>query len=141
MQCLLLRGDFNHVDLKAVLPKFHQHVTCATRGANTLDKVYSRLLIGQTCVERVSNFCFLGVNIREDLTWGVHTTELVKKPQRRLYFLRVLRRHDTSLPKTAGVLLPLPAVCCFQAALWHRGKSSMGSQRQHRKSLAALSPN
>ena len=110
MQCLLLRGDFNHVDLKAVLPKFHQHVTCATRGANTLDKVYSRLLIGQTCVERVSNFCFLGVNIREDLTWGVHTTELVKKPQRRLYFLRVLRRNNPPHPQNCWC--PSTAALC-----------------------------
>ena len=30
------------------------------------------LLIGGTCVERVSDFCFLGVNFMEDLTWSVH---------------------------------------------------------------------
>ena len=47
------------------------------------------LLIGRTHVARVSNFHFLGVNIMEDLTWSVHTTELVKKAQPRLYFLRV----------------------------------------------------
>ncbi|KAM3842547.1 uncharacterized protein ACN63O_022346, partial [Diretmus argenteus] len=29
------------MDLKAALPKSHQHVKCATRGANTLDKVYN----------------------------------------------------------------------------------------------------
>ena len=39
----IIAGDFNHADLKAVLPKFHQHVKCATRGANTLDKVYSNI--------------------------------------------------------------------------------------------------
>ena len=52
------------------------------------------LLIGGTRVERVSNFRFLGVNIMENLTWSVHTTELVKKAQQRLYFLRVLRRNN-----------------------------------------------
>ena len=52
------------------------------------------LLIGGTCVERPSNFRFLGVNIMEDLTWSVHTTELVKKAQQKLYFLRVLRRNN-----------------------------------------------
>ena len=52
------------------------------------------LLIGGTCVERVSDFRFLGVNIMEDLNCGVHTTELVKKAQQRLYFLRVLRKNN-----------------------------------------------
>jgi len=39
----IVAGDFNHTDLKAVLPKFHQHVKCATRGANTLEKVNSNI--------------------------------------------------------------------------------------------------
>lgn len=39
----VIAGDFNHADLKAVLPKFHQHVK---RGANTLDKVYSNIKKG-----------------------------------------------------------------------------------------------
>lgn len=34
-------GDFNHVDLHAKLPMFHKHVTIATRGDNTLNKVYT----------------------------------------------------------------------------------------------------
>lgn len=52
------------------------------------------LIINRDCVERVSDFCFLGV--REDLTWGTHTAELVKKTQKRLYFLRVLRKNNIS---------------------------------------------
>jgi len=39
-------GNFNHADLKKVLPQFHQHVKCATRGTNTLDKVYSNIKLG-----------------------------------------------------------------------------------------------
>ncbi len=39
----IVAEDFNHMDLKAVLPKFHEHVNFATRGANTLDKVYSNI--------------------------------------------------------------------------------------------------
>ncbi|KAK1789495.1 hypothetical protein P4O66_015415 [Electrophorus voltai] len=35
--------DFNHANLKSVLPKFHQHVNFATRGANTLDLVYTNI--------------------------------------------------------------------------------------------------
>ncbi len=33
--------DFNHANLKTVLPKFYQHVNFATRGNNTLDFVYT----------------------------------------------------------------------------------------------------
>ena len=39
----IVTGDFNHVDLRTVLPKFYQHVTCATRGHNVLDKAYSNI--------------------------------------------------------------------------------------------------
>ena len=42
----VIAGDFNHVDLKKVLPKLYQHVKCATRGNNTLDKVYSNIKNG-----------------------------------------------------------------------------------------------
>ena len=39
----IIAGDFNKACLKTVLPKFHQHVKCATRGENTLDHVYSNI--------------------------------------------------------------------------------------------------
>lgn len=39
----ILVGDFNHADLKAVLPKFHQHVHFPTRGNNILVLVYTPL--------------------------------------------------------------------------------------------------
>lgn len=38
-----IAGDFNQANLKTVLPKFFQHVTCATRGKNILDHVYSNI--------------------------------------------------------------------------------------------------
>ncbi len=37
----IIAGDFNHANLKTVLPKFYQHVNFATRGNNTLDFVYT----------------------------------------------------------------------------------------------------
>ncbi len=37
----IVAGDFNHANLKTVLPKFYQHVNFATRGNNTLDFVYT----------------------------------------------------------------------------------------------------
>lgn len=36
----IIVGDLNHADLKAVLPKFHQLVKCATCGDNLLDKLF-----------------------------------------------------------------------------------------------------
>jgi len=45
------------------------------------------LFIRELAVERVSTFNYLGVHISEDLT-----TQLVKKAQRWLYFLRRLRK-------------------------------------------------
>ncbi len=38
----IIAGDFNHANLKTVLPKFYQHVNFATRGNNTLDFVYKK---------------------------------------------------------------------------------------------------
>ena len=38
---LLVAGDFNAEKLKTVLPNFHQHVKCATRGKIILDHLYS----------------------------------------------------------------------------------------------------
>ncbi len=37
----IIAGDFNHANIKAVLPKFYQNVNFATRGNNTLDFVYT----------------------------------------------------------------------------------------------------
>ncbi len=37
----IIAVDFNHANLKTVLPKFYQHVNFATRGNNTLDFVYT----------------------------------------------------------------------------------------------------
>lgn len=42
----IIAGDFNHAGVKTELPKFYQHVKCVTGGANTLDKVYSRIKLG-----------------------------------------------------------------------------------------------
>lgn len=39
----IVAGDFNHSNFKTVLPRFHQHVSCHTRGNKTLDHVYSNI--------------------------------------------------------------------------------------------------
>ncbi|KAK0147722.1 hypothetical protein N1851_012574 [Merluccius polli] len=39
----IVAGDFNHANLKTVLPKLYQHVNFPTREKNTLDMVYTSL--------------------------------------------------------------------------------------------------
>ncbi len=38
----IIAGDFNKANLRQVMPNFHQHVFCPTRGPNTLDHCYSQ---------------------------------------------------------------------------------------------------
>ncbi|XP_054631651.1 E3 ubiquitin-protein ligase znrf1 isoform X2 [Dunckerocampus dactyliophorus] len=54
------------------------------------------LFIDETEVERVKTFKFLGTHISEDLTWSHNTQQMMKKSQRRLYFLRRLRKFGMS---------------------------------------------
>ncbi len=37
----IIVGDFNKANLRKVMPNFHQHVSCPTRGPNTLDHCYT----------------------------------------------------------------------------------------------------
>ncbi len=39
----IIAGDFNKANLKKVLPNCHQHISCPTRGLNTLDHCYTPL--------------------------------------------------------------------------------------------------
>eukprot|EP00061_Rhincodon_typus_P016634 g44948.t1 len=40
---LIVASDFNQAYLKSVLPRYHQHVFCPTRGPNTLDYCYTTI--------------------------------------------------------------------------------------------------
>ncbi len=59
-------------------------------------RTHQPLFIRDLEVERVSSFKYLGVHISEDLTWTLNTTQLVKKAQQRLYFLRRRRKFGMS---------------------------------------------
>ncbi len=48
----IIAGDFNHANLKTVLPKFYQHVNFATRGNNILDFVYTTVKNAYKAVPR-----------------------------------------------------------------------------------------
>ena len=39
----IVAGDFNTANMKKVLSKYYQHISCPTRGGNILDHVYSPL--------------------------------------------------------------------------------------------------
>ncbi|KAK3566076.1 hypothetical protein QTP86_025544 [Hemibagrus guttatus] len=54
------------------------------------------LSISGGCVERVADFWFLGARIEEGLAWSTNTSELQKKAQQRLYFLRALRKNNVT---------------------------------------------
>ncbi len=38
----IIAGDFNKASLRQVTPNFHQHISCPTRGPNTLDHCYTQ---------------------------------------------------------------------------------------------------
>ncbi len=38
----IIAGDFNKANLRKVMPNFHQHISCPTRGLNTLDHCYTQ---------------------------------------------------------------------------------------------------
>ncbi len=38
----IIAGDFNKASLRQVMPNFHQHISCPTRGPNTLDHCYTQ---------------------------------------------------------------------------------------------------
>ena len=58
--------------------------------------VYLPLYINGKDVETVGSFKFLGIYISEDLSWTINGNMLVKKAQKRLYFLRMLGKLNLS---------------------------------------------
>ncbi len=54
----------------------------------------SPLTIINSTVTAVESFRFLGGTISQDLKWDNHIDSVVKKAQRRLYFLRQLRKFN-----------------------------------------------
>uniref|UniRef100_A0A670YQE6 Death domain-containing protein n=1 Tax=Pseudonaja textilis TaxID=8673 RepID=A0A670YQE6_PSETE len=52
------------------------------------------LFINGDRVEQVGSFKFLGVTLKEDLTWDAHIAALVKRAQQRLDYLRLLRKQQ-----------------------------------------------
>ncbi|KAK3573704.1 hypothetical protein QTP86_032060, partial [Hemibagrus guttatus] len=120
----IITGDFNHANLKSVLPKFHQHVDFATRGTNTLDLVYTNIP-GMYRVEP-----------RPHLGYSDHISVMLIPAYRPL-----IRRSKPVLKQVkswpAGAISALQD--CFECTDWNMFReaatngNSMRSTRHHRK--------
>lgn len=89
----------------------------------------SQLYISRNCVEKVSDFCFLGFHIEEDLTWVVNTFELLKKAQQRLHFLRVLRKSNISQKLLVSFYWSsIESIFMYCICVWY--SSCTGAQRK-----------
>ncbi|KAI4889410.1 hypothetical protein NFI96_034097 [Prochilodus magdalenae] len=83
--------DYNHLSLNTDKTK---KINVDRRRRR--QELHTPLFMGETEVERVKTFKFLGVHINENLTWSHNTHYIVHKSQQRLYFLRRLRKFGMS---------------------------------------------
>ena len=72
---------------------FRQYNSCVPRP----------IVVGNAIVERVASFKLLGVYISIDLTWDTHVDYILRKANKRLYILRVLRRSVVSVPDMVNI--------------------------------------
>ncbi|MPV02351.1 DUF1891 domain-containing protein [Escherichia coli] len=91
------------------------------------------LFIQELEVKRVSSFKYLGVHFSEDLTWTLDTTQLVKKAQQRLYFLRRLRKFGMS-PKILSNFYSciIESILTSCITVWYGSTSTMDRKRLQR---------
>lgn len=76
---------------------------------------HNTIHIEGAAVERVSNFKFLGVYIKDDITWSMQADSAVKTAQKRLYFLRRPKKFGMS-SKTLKNFIDAPLRASSQAA-------------------------
>lgn len=55
-------------------------------------RLYDATTTGEICIATVDTIKILGVTLQSNLKWNSHTTEIIKKSSRRLYFLLQLKR-------------------------------------------------
>ena len=90
-------------------------------------------------MERVSSFKFLDIYISDDLTWTLNTTQLVKKAQQRLYFLRRLRKFGMSpkiLSNFYSCIIDSTLTSCI--TVWYGDTTAMGRKLLQRVVIALL---
>ncbi|XP_026202983.1 odorant receptor 131-2-like [Anabas testudineus] len=101
-----IRQQFLCFYVKEVIVDFRKHST-------ELAPLY---IIG-VCVERVHTFRFLGVLISDDISWTENITAVIKKAQQRLYFLRVLRKHNRA---------SIESLLTYCITVWYKSFNSSG---------------
>jgi len=71
-------------------------------------------------IDRVTSFKLLGLQIDSSLSWANHTTVIIQKASRRLYFLKQLKRAELAthhlLDFYIAVIRPVLEYC---APVWH----------------------
>jgi hypothetical protein len=65
------------------------------------------LTLNNHCIERVSSFKLLGITLSADLSWSRHVREVCAKANKRLHFLKLLKRSKMT---TDGLLLYYKAI-------------------------------
>ncbi|XP_077466721.1 PHD finger protein 12 isoform X2 [Stigmatopora argus] len=83
------------------------------------------LLINGVCVDRVQSFKFLGVHVTDKLSWSTNITAVVKKAQKRLHFLRVLRKNNlgTNLLITF-YRTTVESILAYCITVWYAGSTA-----------------
>ncbi|KAL0160672.1 hypothetical protein M9458_044397, partial [Cirrhinus mrigala] len=118
----IIAGDFNHANLKSVLPKFYQHVNFATRGNNTLDLVYT------------TNKNAYRAEPRPHLGYSDHISVMLIPAYRPLLKLtKPVQKQITVWPDNAT-----SAQDCFQDTDWNMFKEAATYNNQTERDKAAL---
>ena len=102
-------------DMRLNGKKTHEMTICFKRNAPKFDPIK----VGEAPVTSVTSAKLVGVTIQNDLKWDEHTDAILKKAQKRLYFLKRLRkagaREKDLLRFYSGVIRP---VCEYAAPAW-----------------------
>uniref|UniRef100_A0A8C7YJU6 Reverse transcriptase domain-containing protein n=1 Tax=Oryzias sinensis TaxID=183150 RepID=A0A8C7YJU6_9TELE len=96
------------------------------------------LYINGERVERVHTLQFLGVVFSNNISWTENITEVIKKTQQRLHFLRVLRKHnlDPSL-LTTFYRTSIESLLTYCITVWYGSGTMADRERLQRVVKAA----
>ena len=103
------------------------------------------LLVNSQALKLVDNAKLLGSTISSNLTWNEHTSTVVKKAAKRLYFLKQLKR--SSVPKAELVsfyITCIRSVCDYAIPVFHSSLPEYlvkDFERVQKRALAIICPN
>ena len=95
------------------------------------------IVIGNAIVKRVASFKLLGVFISRDLTWDTHVDYILKKANKRLYILRILRRCGVEVPDMVKIYCAvIPSVLEYASPVFSNIPAFLSSALERIKSRA-----